>query len=342
MQAATPSVQRTGCAITLVLMAFPLLVAGRTLEEFSPRLSASAQVVWNAPTNNLPRSLWVYQRHGPRIFSPAIISNAMVLGSLQGKGIPKPPTKDFFIWEDRGPNYPGPIPALFSIRPAFGTISYCRPWPARGAGTDLPSDTGVVARAWSELRRFGVDPKQVKLKDLTSFFCSEDESGKPVSKRLCGRGAFLSRQLGGISFLGKGDDGSAEGFWIELGSRGELRGFCLNWPDLDQHERHQIASPVQLMECIRKQKVMVLPGDEEGGYFQRLKRLGSARKLAITKITLYYSDGVFGDWPTNDVPSQFVAPCAELETVAEFKDGKATAVFLSPILASDTVRLLKR
>ena len=116
------SMQRTAGAIAVVLMAFPLLVAARTLEEFSPRLSASAQVVWNAPTNNLLRSLWVYQRHGPRIFSPAIISNAMVLGSLQGKGIPKPPTKDFFIWEDRGPNYPGPIPARFSIRPAFGTM----------------------------------------------------------------------------------------------------------------------------------------------------------------------------------------------------------------------------
>jgi hypothetical protein len=325
-----------------MLMAFPLLVAATALEEFSPRLSASAQVVWSAPTNSLPLSLWVYQRHGPRIFSSAIISNAMALGSLQGKGIPKPPTKDFFIWEDRGPNYPGPIPALFSIRPAFGTLSYCRPWPARGSGTELPTDTAVVARAWSELRRFGVDPKQVKLKGLTSFFCSEDESGKPVSKRLCERGAFLSRQLDGISFLGTGADGSAEGFWIGLGSRGELRGFCLNWPGLHQHARQQIASPSQIMECIRKQRVMVVPGDEEVGYFQRLKRLGSAHKLAITKITLYYGDGVFGDWPTNDVPSQFVAPCAELEAAAEFKDGKATAVFLSPILASDTVRLLKR
>ena len=96
------------------------------------------------------------------------------------------------------------------------------------------------------------------------------------------------------------------------------------------------------MECIRKQQVMVVPGDEEGGYFERVKRLGSAHKLAITKITLYYADGVFGEWPTNDVPSRFVTPCAEVEAAAEFKDGKATAVFLSPILASDTVRLLKR
>jgi hypothetical protein len=96
------------------------------------------------------------------------------------------------------------------------------------------------------------------------------------------------------------------------------------------------------MECIRKQKVMVLPGDEEGGYFQRLKRLASAQKLVINRITVYYADGVFGEWPTNDVPSRFVTPCAELEAAAEFKDGKATAVFLSPILASDAARLLKR
>jgi hypothetical protein len=316
-----------------------------TMQNFSPHLSAKAQIVWNAPTNTLPNNLWVYRRHGPRIFSASVISNAIVLGSLQNKGIPRPPLKDFFIWDDRGPNYPGPIPSIFYIRPGWATIGYSIPHPDRGRGTDIPSDSVIIRRAWGKLPRFGIDPKQVKFKNLTSSYCRYDETGRDVTNHLCGRGVFLSRQIDGISFYGTGDNGDSEGFWIDFGSREQVRAFTLNWPNLDRHKLEQTATPERIMECFRKQKVVVMPQPGENDYFERIKRLSIAQKFLITKVTPHYGEGQFGEMPTDkgtgDVPTEFIAPFAEMEITADFGSNKATAIAVSPVLSSDTVRLLK-
>lgn len=309
--------------------------------EFSPQLSANTAIIWKASTNNLPNSFWIYRRHGPRIFPSTILSNAMVLASLQSRGIPKPSTKDFFIWEDRGPNYPGPIPSIFCVRPAPATISYWKPHADRGSAIGVPIDSNLVTRARSELSRLSVDPKQVKLKNLTSSFCTHDEAGRDVPKQLCGRGVFFARQLDGIPFFGTGDDGSGEGFWIEFGSQGQIRAFSLNWPDLDRLSAHQTASPTEIIKCIRKQKVMFLPQGDEPGYFARIKHLATAKSLIINKVTPYYAEDVFGDVPTNDVPAELVVPLAELETTADFGNSNVSSVVVSPILSSEVLRLLR-
>lgn len=270
-----------------LFLLFALMLAGissslaeaTNLQAFSPLLSSNTQVLWNAPTNGLPSTFWIYRRHGPRIFSASVISNAMVLASLQSKGIPKPPTKDFYIWEDRGPLYSGGIPCVFSISPGFATISYWMPHSERGSGQDIPNDATVVKHAWSRLPLFGVNSNQVKLKNLTFGYRNFDENGRDVFRRFCGRGAFLSRQLDGIAFIGNGDDGSGEGFWIEYGSHEQIRAFSLKWPELDRYERRQTANPKQIIECIRKQKVIVLPGAEESGYFARIKQLGLLSRI---------------------------------------------------------------
>lgn len=319
--------------------------AATKLEDFSPHISAKAQVIWQASTNGLPGSLWVYRRHGPRVFPASVISNAMVLASLQSKGIPKPPHKDFFIWDDRGPHYPGPIPSIFYIRPGWATIGYGIPHPDRGAGTGIPPDAAIIQRAWSELPRFGVDPQQVKLKNLTTSHCRYDETGRDVTNHLCGRGVFLSRQLDGVSFYGSADNGDAEGFWIELGSHEQVRAFILNWPELDRYKLQQTASPEQIIECFRRQKAVVAPQADEDNYFARIKCLATAEKFLITKVTPYYGEGNFGEMPTSkgtgDTPSEFITPIAELEILADFGNNKATAVVVSPILSSEVTRLLK-
>lgn len=269
-----------------------------------------------------------------------------MLASLQSKGFPRPPLNDFFIWDDRGPNYPGPIPSVFFISPGHATIGYCLPHPNRGAGTNIPVDAAVIRRAWRELPRFAIAPKQVKLKNLTSAYSSEDETGREVTNRLCGRGVYLSRQLDGIPFYGTGDNGDSEGFWIELGSGEQVRAFILNWPDLDRYELQQTAGPEQILRCIRKQKIIVMPQTAEGNYFAWIKRLATAQRFTVTKITPYYGEGKFGEMPASkgsgDVPAEFVTPMAELEIVADFENSKTTLIAVSPILAAETVRLLKQ
>jgi hypothetical protein len=67
----------------LVISSF---AAAPTLEDLSPHLSTNAQIIWKAPTNNLPKSFCIYKKL-PRVFSAAVISNALMLASFQSKGL---------------------------------------------------------------------------------------------------------------------------------------------------------------------------------------------------------------------------------------------------------------
>ena len=154
---------------------------------------------------------------------------------------------------------------------------------------------------------------------------------------ICARGIFLSRKLDGVSFWGDANNG-ADGFSIEFGGRGQIRSFSLVWPNLEPEQQRLTASPEEIIRCIREHKVIVLP-DDEPNYFGRIKNLAKAMKFTITKITPCYGEGVLGEVPTNDVPPEFVTPLAELEAVADFGNSNMTVRLITPILASEVVRL---
>jgi hypothetical protein len=70
-----------------------------SLEDISPHFSTNAQIIWQAPTNHLPKSFWIYKKL-PRVFSATTISNAMILATFQNKRFPKPSTNQIVIWAD--------------------------------------------------------------------------------------------------------------------------------------------------------------------------------------------------------------------------------------------------
>jgi len=308
-------------------------------ENFSPHFSTNTEIIWQA-TNRLPESLWIYKRLPPHPFSATVISNAVVLASLQSKGFPKPSTNDFYILEDKGPNYPSLIPEIFCISPKSATISYWLPHPDNNL-LGIPADEVLVRRAWAYARELGVDPAQVAFKTLTSHF-NQDENYNDLTNQLCGRGVFLSRQLDGISFTDIGDNGANGGFWIEFGSHEQIRAFSLVWPDLKRDKFKQTASPQQIIACIRAHKIIVIPNYNEEKYFERVRTLANAKKFTITKITPNYTEGVMGEVPTNDAPPEFITPFADLEAVADFGNSNATVRLVSPIVSSEVSRLLAK
>ena len=308
-------------------------------ENFSPHFSTNAKIIWQAPTNNLPKGFWIYKRLPPPPCSATVISNAIVLASLQSKGFPRPSTNDFYIAEDKPANYSGMIPVIFSISPKTATISYWMPH----ADTNLlgiPADEILVRRAWAYARQFEVDSTQVAFKEITSHF-NQDENYNDLTNQLCGRGVFLSRQLDGIFFTDIGDNGANGGFWIEFGSHEQIRAFSLVWPDLKRDKFQQTANPQQIIACIEAHKIIVLPNVGEEKYFERVKSLANAKTFTITKITPNYTEGVMGEVPANDAPSEFITTFAELEAVANFGNSNATVRFVSPIVSSEVNRLLK-
>jgi hypothetical protein len=308
--------------------------AANSLERFSPSFSTNTEILWEAPTNLLPKNFWIYKRLPQQPFLATVISNAVMLASLQDRGFPKPSTNAFYIWS--APNPGGMSFSIFSIQPASTTISFSSP-DQNLATNNVPDDETVTKRAFEYAARFGLPPAYLIPKPV---YASSNATGgdQTLTNGVCARGIFLSRKLNGIGFFGDADSAS-DGFAVEFGSRGQIRSFSLVWPNLETNRLEKAASPQQIIACLRAHRIIVLPNPDEETYFQRLKTLATVKTFTITKITPCYGDGVFGQVPTNDVPSEFISPFAELEAVADFGNSNATVRFVSPIISSELKRL---
>lgn len=313
--------------------------AATSLEDFSPHFATNMPIVWQA-TNQLPKSLWIYRRLPPRPFSASVISNAAELASLQKKVPLKPSTNDFFLAEDHPPDCPWPIPVIFSITSASATINYGLPHPGTNTA-DIPPDKIVVQRARACATQLGLDPAQIAFKEMTSHF-NRDTNDNDITNQLCGRGVFLSRKLDDILFFGNGQNPTGEGFWMEFGTRGQIRAFSLIWPELKRAKLETTANPTQIIACIRAFKTMAPPENNEQNYFNRLKNLASASKLTITNAIPYYCEGTYGITPTNSEPSEVITPIVQLGAIANFRSSNASVRLLSPLLLPDVNRLLAR
>jgi hypothetical protein len=309
-----------------------------TWQELSARLFTNGPIVWQAPTDKLPKSFWIYQRKLPRIFSATVITNAVVLGSLQSRGFPRPSTNDFFIWEQEPPNWPGPIPALLNIQPGDACLSFSMAHSGPISEKESPNNNTLVESALKHAVQLGLDPARLPPGKIYTRWCDDDQAAHQV----CGRGIFFARRLDGVSFFSAADDGEgAEGFSMDFGEHGKIQAFSVRWSALVRYKNEPTASLNEITRCLRAHKTLVLPSPDEENYFARLKNLANANKLTINKITPYYGEGVFGEVPTNDVPAQFATPFAELEAVADFGNSNTPVRLLVPIIVSEANRLLK-
>jgi hypothetical protein len=290
--------------------------ADYTLEDISPHFSTNTEIIWQAPTNSLPKIFWIYKKL-PQIFSATTISNAIILASFQDRGFPKPSTNQITIWGDR---FEGePQPPYFSILPDTGQISFSL-GDRRPDSEGIATNQAAVERAWNCLTQLGLDRSQfVKTNDTSSG----------------GYGVFLPRQIDGIQVYG-----GSEGFQIQFNKQKVLQ-FCLLFPNLERDKQNQVANPQQIIACIRAFKTPSPPNGEEPDYFGRIKKLARAKKITITKITPYYSEGVYGESPTNNESPKVVTPIAKLEAVVDFGKSNTTVRLLSPIVSSDVTRLLE-
>jgi hypothetical protein len=229
--------------------------------------------------------------------------------------------------------------SIFSIQPASTTISFSST--NQNLSTNyVPDAETVTKRAFECAARFGLDQAHLIQENV---YTASNASGceETLTNGICARGIFLARQLDGVAFFSADNSGDgAEGFSVEFGSRGQIRSFSLVWPNLERDKDSPTASPQQIINCIRAQKTIVLPNPDEEAYFQRIKVLANAKTFTITKITPYYSEGIFGEVQTNAAPPEFVTPLAELEAVADFGNSNATVRLLSPIISSEVSRLL--
>jgi hypothetical protein len=320
----------------ILVMAFCAPIGAQTWQDVSSHIFTNAAILWNVPSNTLPEKLWVYRRILPHVFSSTVISNAIVFGSLQNRGFPRPSTNDFYIWEKVPPNWPGIIAPLLGVLPSDATLFFSVKHFSPVSAGEIPDDAAIVKRALEYAPMLGLAPTNLTTRRFYTHLCDTDNS----VNNLCGRGVFFPRCLDGIEFFSAADDGeSAEGFSMELGSHGKIQAFSVRWSKMERFNNERTASQGEITRCIKAHKAIVMPNFKDGD-FARLRELATAKKFTIIKITPYYSEGMFGDMPTNGVPCGFAMPFVELEAVADFGISNAPVKLLSPILSSEIRRLL--
>jgi len=301
----------------VVSMALPSFAA-YTLEDISPHFATNTPIVWQAPTNQLPKTFWIYKRL-PRVFSPATISNAIVLASFQDKGFPKPSKYQKVLWADRRKGEPRP--PYFEIDPDQGQISYSLGDRAPDSPETIWTNQTAIDCAWNCLAQLGIDQTQFVKTNTVSAGAW---------------GVFFPCQIDGIQVYDQ-----SEGFsFQQFGKEGKIRNFGLTLPNLRRQKENPTATPQQITACIRVFKTPTPPNGDESDYFGRIKNLAKARKLTITKITPFYGEGIYGETPTNGEPSKIVTPIAQLDAVADYGNSNVDVRLLAPILSSDANRQL--
>jgi hypothetical protein len=297
-------------------MAMPLGYAAG-LEDVSLHFSGHTAIVWQAPTNHLPKRFWTY-KIVPQVFSAAAISNGIVLAGFEKKGFPRPSTNNLVLWADH-PDIE-PQPPYFAIHPSNGQMSFTLGDRAPGSSKDIARDGTAVRRALKCAGLLGVDPK-----DLA-----------PTNSATAGiYGVFLARQIDGVRFF---DD--TEGLQIEFGKDGKIRQFGLMWPKLVRDESCATASPEEIVRCIRGGKTVLVPADEEGNYLAQVRDVARAKRITITHVTPHYGEGVIGEELPENQPAKCVRPTVILGCTADCGTNAVFVQIYAPILASDVRRLL--
>jgi hypothetical protein len=293
--------------------------AGATLEEASPHFATNTLILWQAPTNHLPKRFWLYKRL-PQVFSAAAISNGIVLAGFEKKGFPRPSTNAVVLWADHMEGEPRP--PYFAIHPNYGQMSFSLGDRVPDSPQDIARDAAAVKRALRCAALLGVDPA-----DLA-----------PTNAATAGMyGVFLPRQIDGVRFF----DGT-EGLQIQFGKDGKVRQFALLWPKLEREEIGTTANPSEIIRCIRARKTLVRPLDDERDYIGRVKSVARAKRLTITQIMAFYGEGMFGEDLLENEPAKHVSPIAELDAVADFGTNTVPVRLYAPILATDVQRLRKK
>ena len=180
------------CFAVIFATAFSAL-AEYTLEDISPHLSTNAEIIWQAPMNDLPKKFWIYKKL-PQTFSATTISNAIILASFQDKGFPKPSTNQIVIWGNR---FDGEMqPPYFSILPDIGQMSFTLGDRGPQSPEEISTNEAAVQRAWDCLAQLDMNRSQfVKTNTIASG----------------GYGVFLPRQIDGIEVYG-----GSQGFQIQF------------------------------------------------------------------------------------------------------------------------------
>jgi hypothetical protein len=321
---------RRPIATTLVLLLAGLFLAPAlaqdvvSLESLSPNLPANAPMVWQVPSNQIPRSLGIYT-NVPTIFPVPVLSNAIRLASLPmprnltaSTNMLRVSDSDTELWS-----------RSLDVMPLYGQLGYrIRGEPTNP--TNVPTAAEVTQLAWQYARLLGLNTAELfeRPQSRRELMC---EYGA-FTNHIGAIGTFLTRKIGGLEMRDYGLD-------VEFGAHKQVRRFTVLWPTLKLAQTVPTATPQQIMQSIRARKTPLAMLEPEGTIDRAtLAVLEKTRTLVVTKVKPTYAEGRYGKGPSNG-PDQVFTPYAEVEATAQVDDTNLHIRLMAPILAQDATLL---
>jgi hypothetical protein len=282
----------------------------------------NVNLIWNAPTNDLPRNLWVY-RVLPSKFSPAETSNLMTLGAFTDadrRPVPNhPQTLSFVVLDTK---------RTLRIDPERGYFTYTDSEADKMKIVEgVPDEKQAFRLATNYFPMLGIDPSQLAKKDGGSGLRTFSAYGQAVLYRglkqpayatnVHMRGVYFIRSLDGVDFVGTGGRG---GYMIEFGHDAKVSSITVSWRKLGRDKLYPVANPVTIMKWIREGRVVCESSPDYAIEWPSLKN------MTINKVTPYYFGEVYSE------PQNFVSPFATIEAAVETGQTNLTVYLHCPII----------
>jgi hypothetical protein len=295
---------------------------------------ANIDLVWTAPTNDLPRALWIY-RALPSEVSPKVIANLKTLGSFTDKDRKEIPDSPRII------SYANPSgKKTLLINPDWSFIQY-----KDSDADDMHITEGVpdkeqafkIATKW--LPKLGIDRSQLAKKPHSSdlqvnvgeetAILYKSRDGPAYATNISMREVFFMRSFDGVEISGGTGRG---GCAIGIGNHARISQIFMSWRKYERDKSYPTATPQTLLKWIHEGKVVWRPSPDEF-----YPDWSSVKKMVITKVTPYYYSEGYSEY---DKPQNWVAPFAELEAKIETDQTNSTIYLDCPII--DDTKPLKK
>jgi hypothetical protein len=282
-------------------------------------------LIWDAPMNDLPRTLWSYTA-SPSSMSPTVISNLIVLGGFTAKDKRTDNNDPHVISYVDGQKY-------LLINTEWTFIDY------RNPAVDDMNATGEVpdkekgqkiATEW--LSKLNIDRGQLvklphsgkpKIYDeakVTYLYSRNDLKAPAYATNICARDYIFKRSLDGVEISGGSARGGCE---IEIGHNSKIARLLLSWRRYEREKQYRTATSSTILEWIHEGKSV--------WYSPDLPYIGwsSIKKMTVTKLTPYYFSEGYGE---SDKPQNDAWPFVELEVKAETSNTNLTLNLDCPII----------
>jgi hypothetical protein len=277
------------------------------------------EVRWDAPTNALPHTVWIY-RLLPRTFSPEAISNLVALGGFTGKDITKSNANEV-VYKSAGKH---PAKQLAVSR---GSIEYLHSinYGPTNLAEDVPEMSQMQELTIKFLSKLGISLSDIErtTNGTPNFHFWEPFKEYYLPDKTITNVEFRAvdfrRSIDGAAFIGGGTGGDGE---IEFGEYGNIVKIDLSWRNLERYKSYPTVTRETTVEWIREGKAVYL------GVPMNLGDIDwpTVKSLTIKKAELCYYAG------DRLAPSDWLIPLVSLWTTVDTGHGNINVEIDCPII----------